>query len=461
MPTNFDLSVHFFLQLAVILAACRLLGRLLRRLGQTQVVADMVAGFALGASLLGWLLPDVQRWLFPTTVRVGAGGDASVLGHPSLAILYVVGQLGLVLYMFTVGLGLNVPILSRHIKHSAVTSATGVTVPLVMGGALGYLLARDGGWFQDGVSGWQAALFVGSAVAITAFPMLARIIRDTGLMDKRVGVLALSCAAVDDVAAWILLAVVVAASQNSAGIAALAIGGSVVYLGVMVLLVRPALRRFARWGMPKGRGLRPEALMATLVFVLLCSWATDSIGVYSVFGAFVAGAVMPRNGFAEELRSRIEPVTIALLLPAFFVYSGLNTHLDLLLDNKVLLGFVAVLAVAFVSKGAACYLAARRVGFTRREAASVGALMNARGLMELILLNIGLQHNIITGQLYTVLALMTVVTTLAASPLYAWSQRGASPSAEGGSPASERRRSPSGRYLTEAALPSQSTHDRT
>jgi len=424
VPTNFELSVHLFLQLAVVLAACRLVGVVLRRLGQTQVVADMVAGFLLGPSLLGLLNPSVQQWLFPSTIAVGGEANATTVGHPSLSIVYALGQLGLVLYMFSVGLGLNVGILVRHVRHTAVMSLSGVAAPLIMGGTLGVLLLHQSGGrlFSERVHPWEAALFVGAAIAITAFPMLARIVWETGIMNTRVGTLSLACAGVDDAVAWILLALVVAAAAASPGVAVLALLGTVGYFAFMLAVARPLLRRFGGWAMTGGR-LRPEGLVAAAAILALCAWITDSVGVYSVFGAFVAGLVMPRGAFADTLRSRIEPVTTAVLLPLFFIYSGLNTQINLLLDPGILLAFAAVLVVAIVSKGGACLLAARAVGLSWPESAALGSLMNARGLMELILLNIGLQAGIITRDLYTVLALMTIVTTLAASPLYALVKR--------------------------------------
>ena len=421
MPNNFELSVHLFLQLAVVLAACRLVGVLLRRLGQTQVVADMVAGFLLGPSLLGLLNPGVQQWLFPTTVAVGSPPGVTV-GHPSLAIVYALGQLGLVLYMFSVGLGLNVGILVRHVRHTAVTSLSGVITPLVMGGALGLLLYQDGRLFGPQVEPWVAALFVGAAIAITAFPVLARIVRETGIMNTRVGTLSLACAGVDDAIAWILLAVVVAASAATPGVAVLALLGCIGYVTFMVFVARPQLHRFGQWAVTDGR-LRSEGLVGALALLALCAWTTDKVGVYSVFGAFVAGLVVPRGAFANTLRARIEPVTTAILVPLFFIYAGLNTQISLLLEPGILLAFVGVLVVAFVSKGGACLLAGRAVGLSWPESGALASLMNARGLMELVLLNIGLQAGIVTRDLYTILALMTVITTLAATPLYALFKR--------------------------------------
>lgn len=423
MPSTFELSVHFSLQLAVILTGCRLAGMVLRRLGQPQVIADMAAGFMLGPSLLGLLSPGFQEWLFPITIGIGAAGQPTTdVGHPSLAILYVVGQLGLILYMFVVGLRLDLSILSGHLRHSVVTSLAGFGVPLLLGGALGFALVRHSGIFPSDISSWEGALFVGAVLAVTAFPMLARIVSDCGLGNTRVGVLALACAAVDDASAWILLSFVVLVATGDPTAAVVALVGGITYVAAVVVLGRPLLRRLAGWAMTPW-GLRPEAFMATLVILLFGSWTTDVLGVHAVFGAFVVGTVMPRGQFSQELCRRIEPVTVTVLLPVFFICSGLQTHVGLLFDAQVFLVFLAVLAVAVVSKGLACFVAAVAAGLERNEAASLGALMNARGLTELILLNIGLQVGMITDELFTVFVLMTIVTTLGASPLHMWFRR--------------------------------------
>jgi Kef-type K+ transport system membrane component KefB len=431
MPGNFELFVHFTLQLGVILAACRLCGIVLRWLGQPQVVADMAAGFVLGPSLLGLLLPEFQKWLFPVTGIV-AGTE---LNHPSTAILYTVGHLGLVLYMFIVGIRLDLSILAQHVRHSVATSLTGLGVPLLAGCGLGLFLSRKPGFFQPGVGTWESALFVAAVLSVTAFPMLARIVQESGVAGTRTGVLALACAAVDDVGAWTLLAFVVVLSTGDVTTGLVTLGGTVAYVTLVILAGRPALRRLDAWA-TTARGMRPEALVVTLALLLFASWGTDTIGVYSVFGAFVLGTAMPRGRFTEQLIRRVEPLTVAVLLPAFFVFAGLQTHAGMLLGTGTALVFLAVLTVAVVSKGVACFIAARLAGLERLEAASLGALMNARGLTELILLNIGLQRGIITGELYTVLALMTLFTTVAAAPLHKWFHRRAAD--RGGPPTSPR-----------------------
>ncbi|GIJ49462.1 potassium transporter [Virgisporangium aliadipatigenens] len=410
--------MHFFLQMAVVLATYRLLWPLFRRLGQVQVVAIMVAGFVLGPSLLGAIAPDVQEWIFPAKASVAG----TQVVHPNLAALYVTGQLGLVLYMFIVGMGFNVGIFADHLRHAAVTSFAGIAAPMILGGAVGYLMWTNG-LFPDKMANWQAALFVAAAVAITAFPMLAWIVYDSGLLHTRLGTMALACAAADDAAAWILLAAVVASTAGSPAVALLALFGGLAYLLVMVTAGRALLRRVGEWAAPRIAAdgtIPPAALLIVMLVLLAGAWVTDRVGIYAVFGAFIAGTVMPRGALTEALRDRLEPLTAYVLLPAFFVYSGLNTRLTLLFDPTVLAMLALVLVVSFVGKGVSVGLAARIQGMSWREAGSLGSLMNARGLMELILLNIGLNAGVVSPEIYTVLAVMAIVTTFAATPMYRW-----------------------------------------
>ncbi|MFC4127916.1 cation:proton antiporter [Nocardia rhizosphaerae] len=426
MPSLLEITTHFFLQIAVILVVYRLLWMVFRRLAQVQVVAIMVAGFVLGPSLLGWLWPAGQQWLFPTVLAVG---DATVT-HPNLTAIYVVGQLGLVLYMFIVGASFDVGIFRSHLREAGATASAGIGIPLVLGGAIGWWMVSQGGYFTDKVSGWQGGLFIGSAIAITAFPMLAWIIYDSGLLHTRLGTLSLSCAAFDDVCSWMLLAAVVATTKANMFGAVLAIGGGAVYLLFMVTIGRKLLARFAD-GRPARRdaersgGLPITPLTTVILVIVLGAWFTDYVGIYSVFGAFVAGTVMPRGPFLESIRERFEPLVAYLLLPGFFIYSGLNTELSLILEPGVLVMALLVLLLSFAGKFGAIGLAALVQGMSRRESMAMGALANARGLMELILLNIGLSAGLITGELYTILAIMAIVTTFVATPVLRMVERSA------------------------------------
>ncbi len=417
MPPLLTITYQFFLQIVVILATYRLLWPLFRRLGQVQVVAIMVAGFLLGPSVLGAIWPQAQKWLFPTKLTIGT----ETVTHPNLIAIYVVGQLGLVLYMFLVGASFKLDILGAHTRQAGATSAAGIGVPLVLGGVVGWWMVDSGGYFTDKVAHWQGGLFVAAAVAITAFPMLAWIVYDSGLLNTRLGTMSLSCAAVDDACSWVLLATVVATAKGSVFGAVIAVGGGLFYLLFMIYLGRPLLARLDTWtprrDSERTGGLPIAKLSIVLLVLLTASWFTDLVGIYSVFGAFVAGLMMPRGELLDTIRERFEPLTAYLLLPAFFIYSGLNTQLSLILDSSTLVMAGVVLVVSFAAKFGAIGLAARWQGMSWYEAGSMGALANARGLMELILLNIGLEAGLISGKLYTILAVMTIITTFVATPL--------------------------------------------
>ena len=407
--SNFELSVLFFLQLTVILAVCRGVGWLARWLGQPQVVAEMIAGVMLGPSLFGWLWPEAQAWLFPPA---------------SKGILYAVSQVGLVLYMFLIGLEFDIDLIRNRWRSAASVSLSGILVPFVLGCGLGLLLLDNAGgsFFAPSVVSWEAMFFVGAAMSITAFPMLARIIYERGLSNTSLGTLALAAGSIDDAAAWCVLALVLASFKSDPMIAIAAIGGGLVYALGMLSLGRRALNPLGAWA-ERENGVSSTLLAMTLSCVMLGAWFTDRIGIYAVFGAFIMGAAMPRGRFAHEVQQQIQPLTTTFLLPLFFVYSGLNTRITLV-DSAWLWGIaLAVLLVACLGKGVACWAAARLSGEDNRSALGIGTLMNARGLMELIILNIGLERGIITPLLFTVMVIMAIVTTLMATPIFEWVYR--------------------------------------
>ncbi|MGA4838165.1 cation:proton antiporter [Streptomyces sp. G45] len=402
--SNADIAIRFFLQLTAILAVCRLVGLLVRRMGQPLVVGEMIAGVLLGPSLLGLMFPGVQEKLFPT--------------GPSMTMIYVVAQVGLVLYMFLVGLEFDTGLIRHRLPSAVSISLAGVITPMVLGALTAALLVRQGDtFFTDGVKSWQAMLFMGSAIAITAFPMLARIIFERRLTGTSLGTLALAAGATDDAISWCLLAVVLAVFKNDMQIAFLAIGGGIAY-AVVVLTVGKRLLGALGAKAERDREVSSPMITLTLMVLMLAAWFTDWVGIYAVFGAFILGAAMPRGLFAERVRQYFEPLTVHLLLPLFFVYSGLNTEIGLV--NSVALWGVAllILVVSVMGKGVACWFAARLNKEPQREALALGSLMNARGLMELILLNIGLQEGLITPTLFTILVFMAIATTLMATPLF-------------------------------------------
>jgi Kef-type K+ transport system membrane component KefB len=405
---NLHLAVQFFLQIAVILLACRAVGLVAKRFGQPQVVAEMIAGVMLGPSLFGWLAPDLQATLFPW--------DPTQKTRDTQSYLFPASQLGLALYMFIVGMEFRVDIVKRHFKSSVAVSAAGILTPFVLGGLLGYAMHRWTELFPPKTSVFEAVLFLGASMSITAFPMLARIIHFKGLAGTRMGTVAIGAGALDDAAAWCLLALVLSSFDGNYSYALWNIGGGAGFVVAMLLVVRPCLGWLSQWLFDRG-SLTDTGLVVALATMSLGAWFTDLIGLHAVFGAFVAGAVMPRN-VARDTIARVQPLAVTLLLPLFFTYSGLNTKIGLLNTPFLWLMCGAVLVAAVAGKGVACWLAARATGVPQREALGIGVLMNARGLMELIIINIGLQRGIISEGLFATLVIMAVLTTLMASPIF-------------------------------------------
>jgi Kef-type K+ transport system membrane component KefB len=407
MPET-HLAVLFFLQLAVILVVCRLVGWLGQRVGQPQVIGEMVAGFLMGPSFFGWLLPGLQARLFPPESR---------------PILFVVSQLGLVLFMFCAGLAFRPDLLLRLSRRAAAISIAGIVVPFAFGGALAVALFEGGEFFTERVQLFHAVLFVGAAMSITAFPVLARIIHERGIAGTELGTVTLATGAIDDAAAWIILAVVLGSFTGSSFMAVIAAAGGLLYVIVVFGIGRPLLRRLNDAAEQQG-SVTAWMLGAVLAGLALGAWFTDYVGIYAVFGAFVLGGAVPRGLLSRELQRALEPLTAALLVPLFFVYSGLNSRLDLVNTGWLWIVTLLVFVAACAGKGLACWAAARATGANPREALGVAILMNARGMMELILLNIGLQHGLITPTLFTIMVLMTIATTMMAGPLFSLVYRG-------------------------------------
>lgn len=402
-----QLSVTFFLQLSVILAVCRVAGWLGQKyLKQPQVVCEMIAGVILGPSLFGLLAPDIQKLVFPAESR---------------GILYVGAQLGVGLYMFLVGMGFRTDHFKANVHRAAAVSISGMAVPFIIAIIGTPWLMSVPGLFSPSATRFDATLFMGAAIAITAFPMLARIIHERGLSHTALGTLSLSAGAIDDAAAWCVLAVVLASFGAGAGIAITAIAGGIAFTVAMIFIMPKLLAPLARMAEREqalGRPLSQTLLAITLMLFMLCAFTADAIGLHAVFGGFLLGTVMPRGALTERLRQLLEPFTVVLLLPMFFTYSGLNTQLTVVNSPELLLIAIAVLAGSILAKFGACWAAARLSGQDNRTALGIGALMNSRGLMELIIINIGLQAGVIGPALFSMLVLMAIVTTLMAPPLF-------------------------------------------
>lgn len=398
-----DYSVHFFLQLMLIIAVCRAVGWLGRKcLAQPQVVGEMIAGVILGPSLFGMLAPGLHAMIFP---------------RETSNVLYAGSQLGVALYMFLVGLTLRLDHFRSKARNAAMVSAAGLLAPFLMAVLITPYLLQVPGLFADGLGRGQATLFMGACVALTAFPMLARIINERGLADSPLGTLSLTAGAFDDAASWCVLAVVLALSAGNSAIAVVAIVGALLYALFLMLFGRRLLAPLGRAVEARGE-MSATILAITLSLFCLSAFIMDAIGIHGIFGGFILGVFMPRGLFVQELKAKIEPLAVVLLLPIFFTYSGLNTRLDLMSSVPYILIALGILLVSVIAKFGACYLAARLSGEDNHTALGIGALMNSRGLMELIIVNIGIQKGIIQPALFSMLVLMAVATTMMAGPLF-------------------------------------------
>lgn len=405
-PTsNYTLAVLLFLQLTLIIVACRGVAWLAKKLlGQPTVVGEMIAGVVLGPSLVGMLIPGFQAAVFP---------------KESLKIIYAMAQVGLVLYMFLVGLEFNIGLIRSRLRSALSVSVAGIVTPFALGAGLALWFVGDRDLFTEGVTSGEAMLFMGAAMSITAFPMLARIIYERGLSGTSLGTLALAAGSSDDAAAWCILAIVLASFKHNAMLAAAAIGGGLAYAFVLFVIAKPWLARLDGLA-ARERTLTNPMLSFVLVLLMLGAWFTDAIGIYAVFGAFMLGAAMPRGFLNERLQATLGPLVTTFLLPLFFVYSGLNTRIGLVSTWHLWAVAAIVLAAAIIGKFAATTLAARLNGEPWRESLGIGALMNSRGLMELIILNIGLEAGLITPTLFSIMVIMAIITTLMATPLFEW-----------------------------------------
>ena len=401
MPNLFQLV----LQIAVILMAARVVGFLFQKIKQPQVMGEMVAGILLGPSLLGWLAPGVSAALFPPA---------------SLGYLNALSQVGLVVFMFVVGLALNPTELHGYGHAAVLTSHVSIVAPFCLGSLTAlYLYPRLS---DDSVTFTGFALFMGAAMSITAFPVLARILSERGLLRSRMGTLAIACAAVDDITGWCILAyiVVLVRVTHSGRPAWLTITGSVVYVLVMLFVVRRFLPAFER--VHRKRGKLSDNLVAVIVVLLLASaLATEWLGIHLLFGAFLMGAIMPKSQeFINYLLHKFESVTVVLLLPLFFAFTGLRTRIGVGGGRAIWLYSALVIAVAVSGKLGGSLLAARLAGTSWRDALSLGILMNTRGLMELVILNIGLDIGVISPAMFSIMVLMALVTTFMTTPLLEW-----------------------------------------
>jgi Kef-type K+ transport system membrane component KefB len=396
-----DPLARFLAQAIAIIVVSRLLGLVARRVSQPIVIAEIVAGVVLGPSLLGLVWPEAGAFLFP---------------RDALDLLQIVSQLGLVLFMFMIGLELDLTVLRGRGQSSVAISFASMVASFALGAGLAvWLYPRLA---VPGVPMLSFLLFLGVAMSITAFPVLARILIEHDMLKTRVGTVAIASAAVGDVTAWCLLALVVAAARaHGFAAAGLTTGITVVYIAAMVLVARPLLDRLGA-RIATREDITHNVFAAIIALLLLSSLVTQLVGIHALFGAFLFGAMVPeRGGLARALAEKLEGVVTVVLLPLFFAYSGVRTQIGLLdtADAWLICGLIIV--VACVGKFGGTAIAARLSGLPARESVVLGVLMNTRGLMELIVLNIGLELGVISHTLFTMMVLMALVTTFMTSPI--------------------------------------------
>ena len=388
------------LQILSIILIARLFGWLMNKIGQPTVIGEIIAGIFLGPSLLGLVFPQLSNFLFPPE---------------SLVHLQFLSQIGLILFMFIIGMELDVGILKKSAHDAVVVSHASIIIPYFLGVLLAYFLYEN--FAPDTISFTAFALFIGIAMSITAFPVLARIIQERDLTKDHLGTLAITCAAVDDVTAWSLLAVVIAiVKAGDITGALLTIFFSIVYIIFMLFLIKPLLNRIAQTHFTRETVNKP--ILAILFGILLISsYLTEVIGIHALFGAFMAGVIIPANqSFRRVLAEKIEDFSLVFLLPLFFVYTGLRTQIGLLNNPNLWIVCLIIIAVAIVGKFWGSALAARFVGQSWRDSLVLGALMNTRGLMELVVLNIGYDLGVLTPEIFTMLVLMALITTFMTGP---------------------------------------------
>lgn len=388
------------LQIVSIIVVARLFGMLFRKIGQPSVIGEIVAGIALGPSLLGMYLPEVSGFLFPDS---------------SLGNLGVLSHIGLILFMFVVGMELDLNILKNKAHDAIVISHASIIFPFLLGMTLAYMIFQSTA--PEGVSFLSYALFIGISMSITAFPVLARIVQERGITKSRLGNIAITCAAADDITAWCLLAVVIAVVKAGSIVSALfTIVFAVGYVLIMLRFIKPFLQRVGDLHSNKER-LGKSIVGIFFLTLLISSWATEVIGIHALFGAFMAGVIMPANtNFRSVFIEKVEDVAQVFLLPLFFVFTGLRTQIGLLNEAEHWQTLAWVVAIAVAGKFLGSALAAKFVGQDWRNSLSIGALMNTRGLMELVALNIGYDLGVLTAEMFAILVLMALITTFMTGP---------------------------------------------
>jgi Kef-type K+ transport system membrane component KefB len=388
-------------QIITIIIAARIFGWLCKKIGQPTVVGEILAGIVLGPSLIGMYFPEFSATVFPVT---------------SFGNLKILAEFGLIIFMFVVGMEIDFNVLRNQAKDAVVISHASIIIPFTLGMGLAYFIYES--FAPDGIQFFSFALFMGISLSITAFPVLARIVQEKGIQKTRLGKTVITCAAADDITAWCILAMVIAVVKAGSFVSSLyTIGLAVTYVFVMLTMVRPFLRRVGDLHTSRENMSRPIVAIF-FIMLIISAYVAEVIGIHALFGAFMAGAIMPENvKFRNIFIDKVEDVALVLLLPLFFVFTGLRTQIGLLNDASLwaLTGVIILLGVAGKFLGSA--IAAKFVGQTWKDSLTIGALMNTRGLMELVVLNIGYDLGVLTPQVFAMMVIMALVTTFMTSPL--------------------------------------------
>ncbi len=403
--SSMELNLHHPLaillaQIITIIVVARFFGWVFRKIGQPSVIGEIIAGIALGPSLLGLYFPDFSNALFPIA---------------SLGNLQFLSQIGLILFMFVIGMELDLKILKNRANEAVVISHASIVIPFTLGVGLAYFVYYK--FAPEGVAFLSFALFMGIAMSITAFPVLARIVQERGIHKTKLGAIVITCAAADDITAWCLLAAVIAIVKAGSFVSSLyVIMMAIGYVIIMLFVVKPFLKKIGELYGTKDQLSKPVAAIFFLILII-SSYSTEVIGIHALFGAFMTGVIMPditkfRNVFIEK----VEDVSVILLLPLFFVFTGLRTEIGLINDPYLLRITGFIILVAVVGKFLGSAIAAKFVGQSWRDSLTIGALMNTRGLMELIVLNIGLDLKVLTPEVFTMMVIMALVTTFMTGP---------------------------------------------
>lgn len=388
------------LQIIVIIASARLFGYLFKKIGQPAVIGEIVAGIILGPSIVGLIFPQINEFLFPAA---------------SLITLNFLSQIGLILFMFIIGMELDLKAIGKQAYGAVIISHASIIIPYTLGMGLAYFIYHD--YAPAGISFLSFALFMGIAMSITAFPVLARILKEKGLTRSNLGILALTCAAADDLTAWCILAAVIALVKSGSSFSVLyTIGLAILYVLLMFKLVKPLLERLGNIYTNKEK-LQTPIIAVLFIMLIVSAYVTSIIGIHALFGAFIAGVIMPSSfSFRKIVVDKIEDVSIVLLLPLFFVITGLRTQIDLLNESHLWITFGWILLVALAGKFGGSALAAKITGQSWKDSLSIGILMNTRGLMQLIVLNIGYDLGILSPHIFAMMVLMALVTTFMTGP---------------------------------------------